>query len=80
MNNYTETTLRNEGMRILIDKLGNVNAEKFISLIIREPFDYTEWQRDLFDNMSVRELSRLAMENCSKDDSNILLKESVSSE
>ena len=63
MDNYTETTLRCAGMRVLIDKFGHVNAEKFISLISREPFDYTEWQRNLFDNMSVEELSHFAMSN-----------------
>jgi hypothetical protein len=59
---YAEMTLRNEGMKILINKLGHVEAERFISLIIREPFDYTEWQRGLFDTMSVKELSNTAME------------------
>jgi len=27
-----------------------------------EPFDYTKWQKDLFDDMSVDELSEKAME------------------
>jgi hypothetical protein len=58
---YAEMALRNEGMKVLINKLGRVEAERFISLIIREPFDYTEWQRNLFDGMSVKELSNLAM-------------------
>jgi len=53
--------LRNEGMKVLINNLGRVEAERFISLIIREPFDYTEWHRDLFNTMSVRELSNFAM-------------------
>jgi hypothetical protein len=59
---YAEMALRNEGMKILINKLGQVEAERFISLIIREPFDYTEWQRGLFEKMSVKELSNTAME------------------
>ena len=54
--------LRNEGMKVLITHLGRVEAERFISLIIREPFDYTEWQKDLFNNLSVKELSNRAME------------------
>jgi hypothetical protein len=58
---YAEMALRNEGMKVLINNLGRVDAERFISLIIREPFDYTEWQRDLFNDMSVKELSNLAM-------------------
>jgi hypothetical protein len=58
---HAEMALRDEGMKILINKLGRVEAERFISLIIREPFDYTEWQRDLFNDMSVKKLSNLAM-------------------
>ncbi|NSW91343.1 MAG: hypothetical protein HPY74_11850 [Firmicutes bacterium] len=57
----TNTVLVNTGMKILIEKLGNVDAEKFISLIIREPFDYTKWQRDLFEGMSIEEISDEAM-------------------
>ena len=48
-------------MKLLLEGLGKVDAERFISLIIKEPFDYTKWQRDLFDGMNVRELSRDAM-------------------
>ena len=58
----TDTVLRNEGIKVLTHNLGRVEAEKFISLIIREPFDYTEWQKDLFDDMSVEELSKKAMD------------------
>jgi hypothetical protein len=66
---YVEMNLRNEGMKVLINNLGPVEAERFISLIIREPFDYTEWQRDLFNNMSVKELSNNAMKEYKKPDS-----------
>ena len=58
-----EMTLRNKGMRVLINNLGQVEAERFISIVIREPFDYTEWQRELFNEMSVTELSNLAMKD-----------------
>ncbi|MBQ3038367.1 MAG: hypothetical protein IJD30_04220 [Clostridia bacterium] len=44
-----------------LEGLGKVDAERFISLIIKEPFDYTKWQHELFDGMSVRELSNAAM-------------------
>jgi len=58
---YAEMALRKAGMKVLVNNLGKVEAERFISFIIREPFDYTEWQRDLFNDMSVKELSNLAM-------------------
>ena len=64
---HREMALRDEGMKILINNLGSVEAERFISLIIREPFDYTEWQKDLFNNMSVKELSDVAMKNYKKN-------------
>ncbi|MEZ3468386.1 MAG: hypothetical protein K1W40_08060 [Schaedlerella sp.] len=51
-----------EGMRLLIENMGKVDAERFISLVIREPFDYTEWQKDLFQGMSLDELGDRAME------------------
>jgi hypothetical protein len=60
MNN---TILINTGMKILIEKLGNVDAEKFVSLIIREPFNYTNWRKNnLFEGMSVDEISKSAMD------------------
>ncbi len=59
---YREMALRSEGMKVLINNLGAVEAERFISLIIREPLDYTEWQKDLFNDLSVKELSQEAMQ------------------
>lgn len=58
----TDTLIRNEGMDALIAKLGYVDAERFIMLVSREPFDYTEWrQKYLEDDISIRELSKVAM-------------------
>jgi len=58
----TETVLRQKGMLVLIEHLGRVNAERFIALMNREPFDYTKWRCGLFAGQSVRELSAAAME------------------
>jgi hypothetical protein len=38
----TDTLIRNEGMEILSKYLGLVEAERFIMLIRKEPFDYTK--------------------------------------
>ena len=56
----TDTLLRTEGMEALAHKLGLVDAERFIMLIQKEPFDYTQWQQHLFDGLSVEELSKKA--------------------
>jgi len=59
----TETEIKFKGMKVLTRGMGKVEAERFISLLLREPFDCTKWQQDLFDNMSVKELSNMAMEH-----------------
>ncbi|MDR1493637.1 MAG: hypothetical protein LBT05_13075 [Planctomycetaceae bacterium] len=52
----SDVLIKREGMRVLTKYLGIVEAERFITLILREPFDYTEWQRNLYGDMSVEEL------------------------
>lgn len=39
------------GFSCLVEKLGVVDAERFIALIKRDDFDYTVWQREYFDSM-----------------------------
>ena len=58
----TDSVVKRDGMNILLTGLGKVDAERFISLIIKEPFEYTEWQKDLFSDETVRELSDVAMD------------------
>jgi hypothetical protein len=54
--------LLNKGFECLTKNLGLVEAERFISLLHVEPFDYTEWRRtNLFPDMSVEEISKQAM-------------------
>ncbi len=58
-----DTIIKVEGMNALIAKLGYVDAERFIMLMNKEPFDYTKWRDENLDSkLSVRELSKLAME------------------
>jgi hypothetical protein len=53
----SDTLIRVEGMEALMEKLDLVDAERFIMLIKKEPFDYTKWQETLFEGMSVEEIS-----------------------
>jgi len=39
---FTDTEIKTAGIRALVAALGDVQAEKFIALINREPFDYTK--------------------------------------
>jgi hypothetical protein len=56
----TDTILLNTGMKVLIDNLGLVEAERFVYLMNKEPFDYTKWHSTLYEGMSVREISNMA--------------------
>jgi hypothetical protein len=56
----TDTIIRNEGTQVLMENLGLVEAERFIMLIKKEPFDYTQWQENLFEDMSIEEISQKA--------------------
>ena len=59
----SSTALLNRGMDCLTENLGLVDAERFISLISSERFDYTEWRREnLFKDMTVEEISHAAMQ------------------
>ena len=52
-----DTLIRVEGMEVLMEKLGLVEAERFIMLIKKEPFDYTSWRREnLFKGKSFDEV------------------------
>jgi len=57
----TDTEIKLKGFQILTESLGNVEAERFIALIQREPFDYTRWRDGLDEDLSIKEISNRAM-------------------
>ena len=57
----TDEQLKIEGLKVLTEALGDVQAEKFVALMIRSPFDYTKWQKKLWGEKSVEEISDAAM-------------------
>ena len=59
----TDTIVKQKGMDALISHLGYVDAERFIMLMNKEPFDYTKWRESHLDEgLSVRQLSKKAQE------------------
>lgn len=57
----TDTELRLKGIQVLTNQLGDVEAERFVALIQREPFDYTKWREELDEDLSIEEISEKAM-------------------
>jgi hypothetical protein len=56
----TDTEIRVAGFDALVAALGDVQAEKFIALIQREPFDYTRWRRGRWPDKNIEEISHAA--------------------
>jgi hypothetical protein len=56
----TDSELRHKGVSVLLDSLGDVEAERFITLLLREPFDYTIWRQPLFEDRELGEISAAA--------------------
>jgi hypothetical protein len=57
----TDEELKVQGIRVLIDALGDVEAERFVSLLTKSSFDYTKWRARLWPDADVEQLSRDAM-------------------
>ena len=63
----TDAEIKIKGFKILIENLGDVDAEKFISLINKEPFDYTQWQDSLWSDQTIDQVSEKAMDYRTKN-------------
>jgi len=57
----TDTEIKAKGLRVLAQYLGDIEAERFVALIQRQPFDYTAWTQALDEDLSIDEISRQAM-------------------
>ena len=65
----TNTELKVKGLQILNKSIGLVEDERFVALIQQEPFDYTKWRDDLFEDLTIEEISKKAMElRCKKSE------------
>jgi len=58
----TDNEIKLQGLNALVESMGEVQAERFISLMLRQPFDYTQWQKKLWIDKSIEEISTMAME------------------
>ena len=58
----TDMLIKHDGFQAIFEKLDLVEAERFIALIKRDNFDYTEWRKTLWETLTVEDLSHKAME------------------
>ena len=57
MTTITDREIIVRGFRALVDLFGDVNAERFITLTIREPQDYTKWRENMYKDENVHSLA-----------------------
>jgi len=63
----SENALRIAGMKLLIEELGAINAERFINCLKNDSFNYTEWQQDLWKGKTIEEIHQSAASFYSKN-------------
>ena len=64
----SSAVLLDRGMKCLTSGLGMVEAERFVHLLLSEPFDYTQWRKEnLFIGMTIDEISQAADKYCKEN-------------
>ena len=58
----SSTIIIEKGTNALLEALGVIGTEQFISALLKEPFDYTEWAREYFANYKPEQFSDEAVE------------------
>ncbi len=53
----TDAEIRLQGMQALIGSLGLVEAERFLTVLSRDRFDYTDWRRHGLLRMDLEKLA-----------------------
>ena len=71
----TDSEIINMGFNSIFSSLNMVDAERFIMLIKRDKFDYTEWQKNIWEDESIESLSekaRIAGKNHNMNQKNLV--------
>jgi hypothetical protein len=56
----TDSEIRSKAGAALSESPGFIETERFISVILRDPFDYTKWRQELFEEQELADLSAAA--------------------
>jgi len=51
-----------KGINVLLKNLGVLDTEQFISTLLKEPFDYTQWSRKYYEDVDLHEFNMRAVE------------------
>jgi len=62
-----DSVLLNNGMNLLVEHFGLVEAERFIVLVNSNRFDYTKWHGVLSEGKTIEEIAERAMQKRKKE-------------
>lgn len=57
----TDTEIKKIAFQKLTEKLGELDTERFVALLLREPANYTEWQSNFLGDKDIKSISQEAM-------------------
>ncbi len=57
----TDAEIKQKGIHILAQYLGDVEAERFVAVMQRDRFDYTQFRQSMDEELSIDEISVKAM-------------------
>ena len=66
----TDTEIKDKGIQALIGALGPTDTERFLTLIDRQPSDYTKWRHLLFEEMTLEDINKEASKLWKETDTN----------
>ncbi len=61
-NNASTAEIMDRGISCLVEQLGMIETERFISVLLREKSDYTKWRQRYFADLSSDEFHTAAVE------------------
>ena len=62
INNTSSSEIMDRGINCLIEQLGIIETEQFISVLLREKSDYTKWRQQYFADVNSDEFYTSALE------------------
>jgi hypothetical protein len=57
-----DNVIKYEAMNILLKHLSPVDTERFIAMISKDKFNYTEWQKSLWNDKTIEEIHKMGIE------------------
>ena len=74
MQTINDSELLSQGFTMLVKTFGDVNAERFIVLLNREPHDYTKWrEQHMYIGETVRETAARAKAAAARLDKSVAM-------